>query len=34
MKIGAIDINAQITKIKHKININTFEKISLKLLYK
>lgn len=28
MKIGTTEINAQITKIKHKININTFEKIS------
>lgn len=28
MKIGTIEINAQITKIKNKININTFEKIS------
>ena len=32
MKIGAIDINAQITKIKHKININTFEKFSASTL--
>ena len=32
MKIGAIDINAQITKIKHKININTLEKISASTL--